>query len=955
MPSPLASYPGLRRALWAVSVFVAVEFVLVAVAVARYGDRTRDIGWTAVRLGRIQVIRLVSPDGPADGRLRAGDRIVAINGDRRVDRVDVFEFQRFLPNNTDYTMTITRDGVERTVSLPLPTRIDPEQQRLAISLLIASLVWCIVATLVLVFRPEQPVARAAYLAGITLGLLLLSSARFTSQLWLPLVWRKALLLVFPFSPLHLALGFDFYARFPEGRLGSRFWRALDISIFVVCAVLWVTGSLLLTASILVGGPEAYLTARYQTSALEPWAGYVAMVIFPLTGFAMLAVLARNYRSVTNANDRRRLRWVVGGTVIGLVPFLAIQVANVAGRVLGTPLNLQPFFAPANLATTAIPLSFGYAIIKHRVFDITLVVRRGLQYLLAKNALRALLLLPAAGLAYGLFVHRDEPIGRLLLTNSPYLYLMVGALVSLRFRARLTRWLDSRFFREAYDRERILVGLIEDLDKLESASTASKLVSHELEAAFHPTCLFVWYREANRPVLTLSYSSGGYIHATELSEASRLREIAVGASGVVELPLKHPDQLPVADRAWLEESGVRLLVPMKSDNRELLGLLMLGDKKSEEPYSGDDLKLLLAIARQIAVARENLRLKERVQEDRRIQHDVLAQLETGHISLVRECPSCGACYDADVSRCAADGAELQVSLPVERTIDRKYRLDRLIGRGGMGAVYEAADVRLGRRVAIKILTGRGLRNHEALRRFEREAHACASLAHPNIVTVFDYGGAGGNGAFLVMELVRGRTLRAELQRVGRVSPDTLASWFEQICAAVAAAHQRRIVHRDLKPENVLIGTDAAGADLIKVLDFGLAKFAGGEPGSASLTEAGAVMGTIGYMAPEQLTAGAIDERSDVFALGVMAVEALTGRRPFRGRTHTELLAAILNERWTIAASDPEWRRLESVLQRALAKDPNARYPSVASFSEDLMPALRAAAVAAESASNEETRI
>ena len=170
----------------------------------------------------------------------------------------------------------------------------------------------------------------------------------------------------------------------------------------------------------------------------------------------------------------------------------------------------------NLATVVIPISFGYAIIKHHVFDITFVVRRGLQYLLARNALRVLLALPIAGLAYGVLVHRDQPIGQLLWTNSVYLYLIGAAIVSLRFRSQLTRWLDRRFFREAYDRQRILVELIDNVEKLESASSVSKLVSHELEAAFHPQCLFVWYREGDKPNLTLSYSSGGYIHAVELS-------------------------------------------------------------------------------------------------------------------------------------------------------------------------------------------------------------------------------------------------------------------------------------------------------------------------------------------------------------------------------------------------------------------------------------------------------
>ena len=356
----------------------------------------------------------------------------------------------------------------------------------------------------------------------------------------------------------------------------------------------------------------------------------------------------------------------------------------------------------NLATVVIPISFGYAIIKHHVFDITFVVRRGLQYLLAKNALRVLLALPIAGLAYGVLVHRDQPIGQLLWTNSVYLYLIGAAIVSLRFRSQLTRWLDRRFFREAYDRQRILVELIDNVEKLESASSVSKLVSHELEAVFHPQCLFVWYREGDRPNLTLSYSSGGYIHAVELAPASPLLQLAERASGIIELPLADAAALPPAEREWLDEAGVRLIVPMLGTERHLVGLLMLGDKKSDEPYSSDDLKLLQAIARQIAVARENVRLKERVDHDRRLRHDVLAHLETGHVNVLKECPTCGPCYDAAAAVCPSDGTELTLSLPVERTIDGKYRLDRLIGKGGMGAVYEAADLRLARSVAVKIM-------------------------------------------------------------------------------------------------------------------------------------------------------------------------------------------------------------------------------------------------------------
>ena len=170
---------------------------------------------------------------------------------------------------------------------------------------------------------------------------------------------------------------------------------------------------------------------------------------------------------------------------------------------------------------------------------------------------------------------------------------------------------------------------------------------------------------------------------------------------------------------------------------------------------------------------------------------------------------------------------------------------------MGAVYEAADLRLARSVAVKIIRGRSFGDRQALRRFEREAQACARLTHPNIVTVFDFGAVGADGAFLVMELVRGRTLRRELDHRGHLPAAVAAIWFEQICEGVAAAHQHQVVHRDLKPENVLIAATATGGEIVKVLDFGLAKMRTASDETDGLTDPGVVMGTAGYMAPEQL--------------------------------------------------------------------------------------------------------
>ena len=707
----------------------------------------------------------------------------------------------------------------------------------------------------------------------------------------------------------------------------------------MCGVISIEGPLL-DRLLLLGGPETYIATRSILAPVDRWFDLIESVNRPFATLALLAVLARNYWTVEAPDARRRIQWVVWSTVIGLTPFFFTQLLRLVDALIGVPMGVDVAGLYASLAFVAIPIAIGYAISTHRVFDITIVIRRALKYVFAKNALRALLLLPVAGLAYEVIAHRDQTIGELLFTNSAYVWLLGAGGVSLRFRTHLTSWLDRRFFREAYDRERILLALIQDVAQLDSVSSVSMLVSRELEAAFHPHCLFVWYSDGDTTPLTLAYSSGGDGHEVALTPESPLVRLAERGQVAIELPATTVDALPQADRDWLSNAGVRLIVPMIASSRHLLGLLLLGDKKSDEPYSSDDVRLLQAIAQQVATAREHVLLKQRADDDRRVRHQVLARLESGHVNLLKECPVCGACYDAVVATCVTDGAELTLSLPVDRTIDGKYRLDRLIGKGGMGAVYEAADLRLARRVAVKIMLGRGFGDHKALRRFEREAQATARLAHPNIVTVFDYGAVGAEGAFIVMELVRGRTLRAELQQRGRIAPPDAAIWFEHICAGVAAAHHQGIIHRDLKPENVLITGADTGGDLAKVLDFGLAKIRANESDETfEATSAGVVLGTASYMAPEQLNGDDVDERGDIFALGVMVAEAIVGTRPFKGRTHTELLMAITRDSLTLDGEGPELRSLEAVLRRAAATDRAARYRSVTEFGHDVIPALQ----------------
>jgi len=366
---------------------------------------------------------------------------------------------------------------------------------------------------------------------------------------------------------------------------------------------------------------------------------------------------------------------------------------------------------------------------------------------------------------------------------------------------------------------------------------------------------------------------------------------------------------------------------------------LGEKRSEEAYTPQDKKMLKAVATQVGVVYENALLKGKVDRGIKVQQEVLSHLQNTNRNLLRECPTCGFCYDSNIEVCPRDHTELTLTLPVDRTIDEKYQLERLLGKGGMGAVYEATDLRLQRKVAIKILVGHMFGDHMALSRFEREARASAKLNHPNVVTIYDFGGIEGKGAFLVMEMLQGSTLRSILKDHGNLHPRTAANYFDQILKGVRASHHSGIIHRDLKPENVFISNNDQGEPVIKILDLGLAKIKQiDQPEVKSLTEPGTVLGTLNYMSPEQIAGSEVDERTDFFSLGVMVMEAMTGRQPFSGKTVSDVAIQILQKQVSLAGDSVEITILNSALQKCLAKNRNQRYSSAVQLQEELIPAI-----------------
>jgi serine/threonine protein kinase len=262
-----------------------------------------------------------------------------------------------------------------------------------------------------------------------------------------------------------------------------------------------------------------------------------------------------------------------------------------------------------------------------------------------------------------------------------------------------------------------------------------------------------------------------------------------------------------------------------------------------------------------------------------------------------------------------------------TILGQYEIRSPLGAGGMGEVYRAHDTRLDREVAIKVLPESLTADPERLRRFEQEARAAAALNHPNILAVYQMATHEGV-SYMVSELLDGETLRERLTR-GPIPLRKAIDYAVQIAHGLAAAHDKGITHRDLKPDNLFATKDGR----VKILDFGLAKLAqprdasGAEATIAEGTEPGLVMGTVGYMSPEQVRGKMADHRSDIFAFGTIVYEMVTGRQTFRKPTSAETMTAILNEDPSIsqvtAATPPG---LQRVVHRCLEKNPEQRFQS-----------------------------
>ena len=639
-----------------------------------------------------------------------------------------------------------------------------------------------------------------------------------------------------------------------------------------------------------------------------------------------------YRLNPDANERRRIRMALYTGVPGVLAYALKDGLPIVTRLAGRTAPAWPAWMEAWLYALILLPAFGlvYAVGVARVLGPRIVLRRSLQYALANRTLTLVTLVPAALLLASLVRHPEATVREVF--TSIYMGLLLLSIAAIVFRERARRWLDERFFRQEYDARKILVSLASRVRFEKDPSDLAAMIVTQIDEALRPEPLAVLVSGIDEGHLTPIAVLHGGIEPLPLDSGivSMLRWSDEPLEVFKQDPRSPVRRLPGEEQEWLARTGAVLLVPILAEDKSLVGLILLGERKSEEAYSGEDRQLLASIAAQVGLGFDVARLRQQLD----VSAGSTRTVHTSRRKPMMECPRCGRCEDPGVRSCPADGSTLQAASNIPRVLDEKYRLEQLLGRGGMGVVYRARDMRLDRLVAVKVVRLELLGDLDARRRFKREAQIVARLQHPSIVAVFDYGSLPDGAAYLVMELVRGEDLRHALLREGRIDVQRATRILADICGAIEAAHRQGVLHRDLKPENILLTEDDIGA---KVLDFGVATIIARDRDEQTtvadtrgvVTLEGTVIGTPAYMAPEQLRGQAPDERTDVFSLGVVAYEMLTGSLPFGRGPLAEVILAQ-SRGIPAEAMDEVPPPLMRAVRMALEHDPDRRPPSPQAF-------------------------
>jgi serine/threonine-protein kinase len=858
----------------------------------------------------------VKPGSPGDAAgVKQGDRIVSVDGRAVNSPIEVVGALSNTVFDHPVSIVVLRGTQEVHSQLILDqtlTNARTSQETLGWWVEVAaSLIQLLVGLLVLFKRPRDLTAVAA---GIFLCSLGTGSFYFVAPN-AAVVWRNLPLaiqwLIFPalllgINGLPVAPMVLFSLSFPKPLLHHR-WAWMMLAVLATPLLGFAT----IFDYIVLFAPER------AVDAFPGWLSVITGIDAPVAFLAPIVVLAVSYFTLREVNERRRIRLVILGLLLFLADLLAAFVFSLSPKTSSlSSFALSPLVF--GLAQVPFTICVAYAVLRQRLFQVSFIVRQSLQYAVARGALLIPIPILAGILIFDLVVHKDQPFG-VLLSQHGWAYALMGV-VGIVAHKKKSQWmevLDRRFYREHYNAQQLLRQTVDEIRASSNLAEVAPKAVARIEQALHPEFVAILMREATEPFYRSIASAPPDVYPRGLSAESKLMsafrlfakplQISLAESGWLK------QQLPSEDTNFLREARIDLMVPIAIAPHGREALMILGLKKSEEPYSSEDQELLSGIGSALAL--------------------LLERPFTSALGGFEECPRCGLCYESGMGRCASESAQL-TRMPFNRLLTSRYRLERRLGRGGMGTVYKATDTSLERGVAVKLIREDLVTSSDAAERFRREAKAAAAFAHPNLVTVHDFGVDSDTRVFLVMELLEGVTLRQRFEQQKRFAPQQILQVLGGVCAGLEAAHENGLIHRDLKPENIFLVQSGAG-EVTKILDFGLAKFlvSPGNPAAATVeTVAGVLMGTPQYMSPDQLSGEAASAAWDIWALAVIAYEMLTGAHPFPATSVGQMHHSIISGRFTplstlLPDAPAEWQQF---FELALSPKTSVRPQSAKEF-------------------------
>ena len=613
-----------------------------------------------------------------------------------------------------------------------------------------------------------------------------------------------------------------------------------------------------------------------------WASVVALC---LAAVVLTLVRAR----FTDESERRRLRVFVAGLALGVTPILLEVLLEVVWERYSRFSDRPEFRMASSIVffslLASVPFTTAYSVVAHRVVDVRIVLRRALQYALARYALVGLVTVPFALMLQHLYGHRTQSLSETI--SGPRGW-VIGALLGLgvlllALRQRLLSWLDRAFARRNRPLADLLLDLARELRTAPSAHELADRIGEELRRGLGVEAVHLLLRRGG----TLEPVEAG---VRPLSADSACWSLAQHECSPL---LVDPEDrasmfalFPAEDQSWIVDAAVSLIVPVAGTDGSAVGLLALGPKKSGDDWSQQDRAFVVTVAGSMALALENERMRSHAGGP-----GTLA--EADHAA--RQCDGCRRVHPSGTPLCPCGGKTSSAAVP--HTLQGKFRIEEMIGKGGMGVVYRAIDLTLGRQVAVKTLPKLGAM---AALRLRREARAMAAVEHRNLAII--HGAESWRGTpILILEYLSGGTLAQRLA-AGPLPVAAALALGQVLVSALDCMHAAGLLHRDIKPSNI----GFSGDDTPKLLDFGLARLV--EDGAGPVAAGrmahraadvsrpmdslnGRIVGTPLYLSPEALGGESGNPGSDLWALCVVLYEAISGVHPFQAPTVHDVFARI----------------------------------------------------------------